>query len=77
MAWRVASYQAEGVNGYNVSARIRSRMIVDHYYRHVPAPDDGGRLEDAWNSTTFMQISIFFIVIKGTDARPFHLGTPK
>jgi integrase len=30
------------------------RMIVDHYYRHVPAPDDGNRLEGAWNSTTFL-----------------------
>jgi hypothetical protein len=27
---------------------------VDHYYRHVPAPDDGDRLEGAWNSTTFL-----------------------
>jgi hypothetical protein len=25
-------------------------MIVDHYYRHVPAQDDGGRLEEAWKS---------------------------
>jgi len=31
-----------------------TRMIVDHYYRHVPAPDDGDRLEGAWNSTTFL-----------------------
>jgi hypothetical protein len=29
-----------------------TRMIVDHYYRHVPAPDDGDRLEEARNSTT-------------------------
>ena len=29
-----------------------TRMMVDHYYRHVPAPDDGDRLEEAWNSTT-------------------------
>ncbi|MBI9081848.1 MAG: site-specific integrase [Pseudodesulfovibrio sp.] len=29
-----------------------TRMIVDHYYRHVPAPDDGGRLEKAWKSTS-------------------------
>jgi integrase len=29
-----------------------TRMIVDHYYRHVPAPDEGKRLEDAWNSTS-------------------------
>lgn len=27
-----------------------TRMIVDHYYRHVPAQDDGGRLEEAWKS---------------------------
>ncbi len=27
-----------------------TRMIVDHYYRHVPAPDDGDRLEEAWNT---------------------------
>jgi integrase len=31
-----------------------TRMIVDHYYRHVPAPDDGDRLEEAWNSTTLL-----------------------
>ena len=28
-----------------------TRMIVDHYYRHTPAPSDGSRLESAWNST--------------------------
>jgi integrase len=28
-----------------------TRMIVDHYYRYTPAPDDGSRLEKAWNST--------------------------
>jgi integrase len=28
-----------------------TRMIVDHYYRYVPAPDDGAKLENAWNST--------------------------
>ena len=27
------------------------KMIVDHYYRNVPAPDDGAKLEKAWNST--------------------------
>ena len=27
-----------------------TRMIVDHYYRHTPATDDGSRLEKAWNS---------------------------
>ena len=32
-------------------------MIVDHYYRHVPAPDDGDRLEEAWNSTTLLPSS--------------------
>ena len=31
-----------------------TRMIVDHYYRYVPAPDDGKRLEDAWNSTSII-----------------------
>lgn len=31
-----------------------TRMIVDHYYRHVPAPDDGARLEEAWNSTRIL-----------------------
>jgi integrase len=31
-----------------------TRMIVDHYYRHEPAPDDGDRLEEAWNSTTLL-----------------------
>jgi len=31
-----------------------TRMIVDHYYRHVPAPDDGTRLEEAWNSTRIL-----------------------
>lgn len=27
-----------------------TRMIVDHYYRYVPAKEDGGKLEHAWNS---------------------------
>ncbi len=27
-----------------------TRMIVDHYYRHIPAPDDGTHIEKAWNS---------------------------
>ena len=31
-----------------------TRMIVDHYYRHTPAPDDGSRLEKAWNSTRIL-----------------------
>lgn len=34
-----------------------TRTIVDHYYRHVPAPDDGNRLEDAWNSTSILPVS--------------------
>ncbi|HWS24667.1 MAG TPA: hypothetical protein VN226_09585 [Anaerolineales bacterium] len=25
-------------------------LIVDHYYRHIPAPDDGTHMEKAWNS---------------------------
>lgn len=29
-------------------------MIVDHYYRYVPAPDDGAKLENAWNSTSIL-----------------------
>lgn len=33
-----------------------TRMIVDHYYRHVPASDDGDRLEDAWNSTSVLPV---------------------
>jgi hypothetical protein len=28
-----------------------TRMIVDHYYRHTPASDDGSRLENAWKTT--------------------------
>jgi len=35
-----------------------TRMIVDHYYRHVPAPGDGNRLEDAWNSTSVLPVSV-------------------
>lgn len=31
-----------------------TRMIVDHYYRYVPAPDDGAKLENAWNSTRIL-----------------------
>lgn len=31
-----------------------TRMIVDHYYRHTPAPDDGNNLEKAWNSTRIL-----------------------
>lgn len=31
-----------------------TRMIVDHYYRHKPAPDDGTQLEKAWNSTRIL-----------------------
>jgi len=31
-----------------------TRMIVDHYYRHTPAPDDGAQLEKAWNSTRIL-----------------------
>jgi len=29
-------------------------MIVDHYYRHTPASDDGSQLEKAWNSTSIL-----------------------
>ncbi len=31
-----------------------SRMIIDHYYRYTPAPDDGLKLEKAWNSTRIL-----------------------
>ncbi|MBC2711129.1 MAG: site-specific integrase [Desulfosarcina sp.] len=31
-----------------------TRMIVDHYYRYVPAPDDGAKLENAWKSTSIL-----------------------
>jgi len=31
-----------------------TRMIVDHYYRYTPAPNDGGQLEKAWNSTSIL-----------------------
>jgi integrase len=31
-----------------------TRMIVDHYYRHMPAPDDGAKLEKAWQSTSIL-----------------------
>ena len=31
-----------------------TRMIVDHYYRYVPAPDDGTKLENAWKSTRIL-----------------------
>lgn len=31
-----------------------TRMIVDHYYRYTPAPDDGSHLENAWNSTRIL-----------------------
>jgi integrase len=28
-----------------------TKMIIDHYYRHIPAPDDGKGLEDAFSKT--------------------------
>ena len=31
-----------------------TRMIVDHYYRYVPASDDGSRLENAWKTTSIL-----------------------
>lgn len=34
-----------------------TRMIVDHYYRHIPATDDGTHLENAWNSTSILPVS--------------------
>ena len=38
----------------NPVGRTTTRMIVDHYYPHVPAKDDGSRLEKAWNSTSIL-----------------------
>lgn len=31
-----------------------TRMLVNHYYKYVPAPDDGAKLENAWNSTRIL-----------------------
>ena len=31
-----------------------TRMIIDHYYRYTPAPDDGSHLEKALNSTRIL-----------------------
>jgi integrase len=31
-----------------------TRMTVDHYYRYVPAPGDGTKLENAWKSTRIL-----------------------
>jgi integrase len=31
-----------------------TKMIVNHYYNHIPSKDDGARLEDAWNSTRIL-----------------------
>jgi len=28
-----------------------TKMIIDHYYRHIPAPDDGKGLEEAFSKT--------------------------
>jgi len=43
-----------------------TRMIVDHYCRHVPAPDDGNRLEDAWNSSGILPVP------EGSDLQVFE-----
>ena len=40
-----------------VSFILSTRMIVDHYYRHIPATDDGTHLENAWNSTSILPVS--------------------
>ena len=44
-----------------------TRRIVDHYDRHVPAPDDGNRLEDAWNSTRQGPRMLIFKCLKKQD----------
>ena len=31
-----------------------TRMIGDHYYRYVPAPEDGSKIENAWDSTRIL-----------------------
>jgi integrase len=31
-----------------------TKMIINHYYNHIPAPDDGKSLEKAWNSTSIL-----------------------
>ena len=30
------------------------RMIIDHYYRAIPSPEDGSHIERAWNSTRIL-----------------------
>jgi integrase len=30
------------------------RMIIEHYYREILAPDDGMHMEEAWNSTSIL-----------------------
>lgn len=34
-----------------------TRMIVNNYYRYIPATDDGTHLENAWNSTSILPVS--------------------
>jgi hypothetical protein len=41
--------------------KTTKRMIMDHYYRHLPAPDDGNRLEDAWNSAPKTGIELTYL----------------
>ena len=31
---------------------VNTKMIIEHYYRNVSAPDDGSRLAEAWHSTS-------------------------
>ncbi len=33
---------------------VNTKMIVEHYYRFVPADDDGKKLESAWKSTSIL-----------------------
>ncbi len=33
---------------------VNTKMIVEHYYRFVPADDDGQKLESAWKSTSIL-----------------------
>ena len=53
--------EGEGYTTHKKVAYVRQqvghtniRMIVDHYYRYVPAPGDGAKLENAWNSTRIL-----------------------
>lgn len=38
----------------NQVGHVNTRMIVEHYYRTIPADEDGKKLEEAWNSTRIL-----------------------